>query len=86
MYSNSKDNGFCNSPTPISGIFEGISDFLKETTADLDGYCNYIYVTMSAYLLPHFPSPFCMLVHLERWSRVICSACWTYEQTVQPRV
>lgn len=31
MYSNSKDNGFCNSATPISGIFEGI-DFLKDTT------------------------------------------------------
>lgn len=29
MYSNSKDNGFCNSVILILGIFEGI-DFLKD--------------------------------------------------------
>lgn len=29
MHSNSKDNGFCNSATPIPGIFEGIIDFFK---------------------------------------------------------
>ena len=52
MYSDSKDNGFCNSVTPISGVFEGIIDFFK-------GYyhrwevCNYL--TISGNLLPHFP-------------------------------
>lgn len=37
MYSDSKDNGFCNSTTPISGISEGIIEFLKNTT--VDGKC-----------------------------------------------
>lgn len=29
MYSDSKDNGFCYSATPVSGIFEGIIRILR---------------------------------------------------------